>query len=280
MTHNPLRLKKFVVVLLLMLFILPTALHAQDMPPYGDNPEAAQTFSVNGIELYVEIYGEGDPVLVLHGNGGSIADMAFQIAALQEHFQVIAVDTRAQGKSTDSDAPLTYELFASDMVALLDALKIDSAYVVGWSDGGNTGLAMAINYPGRISKLVTMGANTDPGPEAVYDDVRQIVLGALAMEDLPDDARKLTTILAEEPHYSTEQLNSIEIPVLVTAGDHDLIREEETIHIYLSLPHANLLITPGATHLAPVEKPDFVNGVILDFLMNPYEDLDRFYFFQ
>ncbi|MBN1681760.1 MAG: alpha/beta fold hydrolase [Anaerolineae bacterium] len=269
------------VSIVLSLFLFPVVLSAQDSEiPYGDNEEAGAYAEVNDITLYYEIYGEGEPVLVLHGNGASIAANAYQIEALKEHFQVIAVDTRAQGKSTDSDQPLSYVLFASDMVGLLDVLGLESASVVGWSDGGNTGLAMAINYPDRINKLVTMGANFDPGPDAVYDEVRQIVIAALAMEDLPDDARKLTTILVEQPNYTYAELNSITTPTLITAGDHDLIREEHTIDLYLNIPTAYLMIVPGATHRAPVEKPDLLNSVIVDFLQTPYEDIDRFYFFR
>jgi pimeloyl-ACP methyl ester carboxylesterase len=269
-----------VIALIWVALCVPFSASAQTAVDYGSNDAVGQTVSVNGVEIYYEIYGEGQPVLVLHGGGDSIAAMSNQIAALQDQFQVIAVDTRAHGKSTDAaDVPLSYELFASDMVGLLDALEIDSVYVVGFSDGANTGLAMAFLYPDRIEKLVAIGANYAPDNTAVYDEVLAVVNGALALDDLPDAQRKLMTLWVTEPNYTIEQLNSIQIPVLVIAADHDVIREEHTVKLFQSIPQASLFIVPGATHLAPMEKPELIDGVIVDFLTSPYEAPDRFSLF-
>jgi pimeloyl-ACP methyl ester carboxylesterase len=269
------------VALILIALLVPFSASAQTETNYGSNDAVGKTVSVNDVEIYYEVYGEGQPVLVLHGGGDSIAAMSYQIDALVDQFQVIAVDTRAHGKSTDvADVPLTYERFASDMVGLLDALEIDSVYVVGFSDGANTGLAMAFLYPERVEKVVAIGANYSADNTAVYDEVLEIVNGALASEDLPDATRKLMTLWSTEPNFTIEQLNSIAIPVLVIAADHDVIREEHTVKLFQSIPQASLFIVPGATHLAPMEKPDLINGVILDFLTTPYEAPNRFSLFE
>lgn len=270
-----------VVALILVALVVPFSASAQTEAEYGSNDAAGQTVSVNDVEIYYEVYGEGQPVLVLHGGGGSIAEMSNQIAALESEYQVIAVDTRAHGNSTDvADLPLTYEQFASDIVGLLDALEIDSVYVVGFSDGANTGLALAFLYPERIEKLVTIGANFAPDNTAVFQEVLDVVSGALASEDLPDAQRKLMTLWSTEPNYTIEQLNSIAIPVLVIAADHDVIHEEHSVALFQSIPQASLFIVPGATHLAPMEKPDLLDGVILDFLASPYEAPNRFSLFE
>lgn len=137
-------------------------------PPYGHNQAAGKYCQLPGVRLYYETYGQGEPLLLLHGNGGSIRSFSKQIDALAAHFRVIAVDTRAQGQSVDTlTAPLTYSLFATDIKTLLDSLRLPSAHLVGWSDGSDTGLLLAQHYPTYVRKLVTMGANLFPTTEAV-----------------------------------------------------------------------------------------------------------------
>lgn len=118
--------------------------------------------ATRGIKLYYEIYGQGKPLLMIHGNGGSLANFKYQIPYFAKHYKVIAVDSRAQGKSVDSSSTLNYEMMADDMMALLDAMHIDSAYVIGWSDGGINGLLLAIRHPEKVKKLAITGANLRP----------------------------------------------------------------------------------------------------------------------
>ena len=126
---------------------------------YGNNAHTGKYAIVNGIKIYYEEYGKGEPLLLLHGNSCSISLFEKQIPELAKHFHVIAVDTRGQGKSGEDGKRYTYDLFADDMNALLDHMKLDSVNILGWSDGGNTGLIMAMKYPSKVKRLVTMGAN-------------------------------------------------------------------------------------------------------------------------
>jgi pimeloyl-ACP methyl ester carboxylesterase len=103
---------------------------------YGDNAAAGRTFVHDGVRLYFEVYGTGEPLLMVHGNGGSIADMSAQIAHFRRRYRVIAMDSRDQGKSADSPDTLTYEKMTEDLAALLDHLKLSQVNVLGWSDGG------------------------------------------------------------------------------------------------------------------------------------------------
>jgi len=147
--------RSFVTIVLLLLFIPP----AECQIKYGSNAQVGKYADVNGIKVYYEIYGAGEPLLLLHGNSGSIENFVYQIPELSKHFRVIAVDSRAQGKSTDSDKEITYALMASDMSALIDKLNLGSVHVVGWSDGGIVGLELALAHPQQVKKLVTFGAN-------------------------------------------------------------------------------------------------------------------------
>src|SRR5215208_6456222 len=147
---------------------------------YGDNRDAGNFKKINGINLYYEIYGTGKPLIFLHGNGGSIRGARAKIEYFKKYFKVIAIDSRGHGKSIDTTTKqLTYLQMTSDIKVLLDSLNIDSAFVQGQSDGGILGLLLAINFPGKISKLATYGANMFPGKKAVFDEIDNLVLDTL-----------------------------------------------------------------------------------------------------
>ena len=129
-------------------------------------------------DIYYEVYGKGEPLFLLHGNGGNIEAFSREIPELSKHFQIISMDTRAQGKSTDSsNEPLTYKKFADDVKALADELKLKKINILGWSDGGNTGLEFALKYPKNLNKLITSGANVFPNGvgEKMVEDMRNEV---------------------------------------------------------------------------------------------------------
>jgi pimeloyl-ACP methyl ester carboxylesterase len=239
------------------------------LPPYGRNQAAGRYCQLPGVKLYYEIYGSGEPLLLLHGNGESISSFRQQIEAFAAHFQVIAVDTRAQGQSVDTHTkPLTYELFASDMKTLLDSLHLAKANVLGWSDGGNTGLLMALHYPMYVQRLVTMGANLFPTTEAVEaKTLRQSEAGrkALAKKGEVAQARLLTLVLTE-PHMKYEELTTIQAPTLVLAGEKDIIKQAHTRAIAAHIAHAQVMILPSLTHYAPQENPTLFNETVLRFL--------------
>src|ERR1700730_7896915 len=155
------------VLVILIAFCSRDITHAQlpDLKfaiPYGSNQAIGKYADLNGIKMYYEIYGQGKPLLLIHGNGGSIKNMGFQIQYFSRYYRCIIGDSRAHGKSGVGEGRLTYEQMADDWAALLDNLKIDSAYVIGWSDGGILGLLLAIHHPKKVSKLAAMGANLWP----------------------------------------------------------------------------------------------------------------------
>ncbi len=268
--------------------VLPLRAGAQVL--YGSNPKAGHYVPVNGIRLYYEVYGKGHPLLLLHGNGGSILSMRYQIPALAKHFEVIAVDSRAQGMSTDTNSPLTFTLMASDMAGLLDSLHIDGAYVVGWSDGGIIGLKLALDYPRKVAKLVADGANfvadSTALPESMLDEMAATSFSKLSKAAqanirkhsfFPQRAGMIFDQLNEldlkHPNFTLEQLHSIQAPTLVMAGDHDLIKLQHTIKLFRNLPHAQLCIVPGAHHNLLQARHNLANRIIIDFLERPFVDM-------
>ena len=226
---------------------------------------------VNGIDLYYEQYGQGDALLLLHGNAQSVDFLCLQIPFFAQHYQVIAVDTRGHGKSATGDIPFSFELLAADMDALLQHLNIDNAYVVGWSDGGNTGLTMAMQYPHRVKKLVAMGSNIfmdETVVDAALIAEAQQMAQSLADDPTPENQRiaNMVQLTLHHPQHRLEDLQQITCPVLVMAGETDVIKSGHTKQIAANIPKGQLLIAPGETHHYPVRNPAAFNQTVLEFL--------------
>lgn len=240
-------------------------------PRYGSIDSAGHYLKLKDADLYYETYGTGEPLLLLHGNGQSIYAFAKQIPELTKKYKVIAVDTRGQGRSTDqSTGPLSYDQFAEDMKQLLDSLHIPKANVLGWSDGGNTGLIMAIKYPSYINKLAVTGAVLFSTTDAVEGSTLVAVEKAIDEMGNPTDPKlimrkRLFTMLLDEPHIAIESLKTVKAPTLVMAGERDMIKEKHTRLIAKNIPNSKLVIFKGATHYVPVEKIKEFNQTVLQF---------------
>ncbi|PAW92590.1 hypothetical protein CKK33_03390 [Mucilaginibacter sp. MD40] len=239
---------------------------------YGYNTKASGKVKLKDATLYYETYGQGEPLLLLHGNGHEIYAYNFQIKDLAKKFKVIAVDTRGHGKSTDESAgPLTYDLFAEDMRQLMDSLHIKRTNILGWSDGGNTGLIMAVKYPQYVNKLAIMGANlfptTDALPDTVLNEVKQRIAYYKTKTDKASQFKlRLSTLLLQEPHLTFDEIHKIKSPVLVMAGEHDLILEKHTRAIAQNIPKSKLIIFKGASHYAPFEIPKVFTETVIAFM--------------
>lgn len=140
---------------------------SHDTTTYGKNEKVGRYVKTRRINMYYETYGKGEPLLIIHGNGGSIKDFLYQIPYFSKNYKVILADSRAQGRSVDSADSLSYEMMADDLNALLDTLNLDSCYVIGWSDGGINGLLLAMRHPEKVKKLAVTGANLWPDTTAV-----------------------------------------------------------------------------------------------------------------
>jgi len=279
---------KLLLLLLLWLLFAPSLTFAQSKLPtrpaikYGNNPTAGRTFTHEGVKLYYEIYGTGDPLLVVHGNGGSINDLAAQIAHFRKYYKVIAMDSRSQGKSSDSLVKLSYELMADDLAALIDHLNVGPVNVLGWSDGGIEALLLGVRHPTKVKKIAAMAANLNPSEDAIEPEVlawvnSMIAAAPASAKDTPAGRREmaLTQLLLDEPHIDPKSLASITAPTLVLAGDHDVIRDLHTVEIFHHIPNSQLVIFPNSTHMVPFDDPVMFNAAVERFLRTPFVKKDR-----
>lgn len=250
--------------------------------PYGNNKTVGRVYNLRGFGMYAETYGGGQPLLMIHGNGGSITDFVNQISYFSKKYKVIVADSRAQGRSKDEGDSLSYEMMADDYAALLDAMRIDSAFVVGWSDGGINGLLLSVRHPQKVKKLAVTGANLWPDTTAVFNDmIQQFLPEYNALKNRPrttseqKSAWKLLRLMLEEPHISLTSLHNINVPSLIVGGDHDVIKPEHTMLIAQNIPQSYLWILPGSGHSTLLVYRDEFNKKIDDFFGKPYRKIEK-----
>lgn len=249
--------------------------------PYGHNKAAGKYYDIRGFKMYCEVYGQGQPLLIIHGNGGSINDFIYQIPYFSKKYKVIIADSRAQGKSADNGDSLSYEMMADDYSALLDAIKIDSAYVIGWSDGGINALLLAIRHPEKVKKLASTGANLWPDTTAVFKEVIDMVQpqytflkNKSSKNEKEKNGWKLVRLLLDEPHIPVSALQTIKCPALIIGGDHDVIKPLHTMLIAQNIPRSYLWILPASGHSTPIVYKDDFNKIVDRFFSTPYRTFD------
>jgi len=278
----------------LLLFTIVSLLVCSGAEAQAVMLDTAQDHSmkIDDVRLHYKVWGKGEPVLLLHGAMEYWREWERQIPALAKEYKVIAVDTRGHGLSTFTDRELSYELFADDMIQLLSKLNIDSIDVVGFGDGGIIGMAMAMKEPARVHKLIAIGSNISADTNAVYpfvlDKVKRWKYDKMAfylqvkfkdnpnVKLLPIFAQRMQALLLTQPHYTIDDLQKIQCPTLIMAGDHDFIKIQHTEFIYNNLPNGFLSIIPAGTHYCNKEKYQVVNATILDFLRWKAERVMRY----
>ena len=258
---------------LLILWLLSLESFGQAIP-YGNNPAAGKYYDVRGIKLYCEEYGKGKPLLLIHGNGGSMNSFSKTIPYFATHYRVIAVDSRAHGKSVDTGDSLSFEMMADDFAALLTTLRIDSAYVIGWSDGGINALELAMRHPKKVGKLVSTGANLWPDSTALIPSLWKQQQKAYAenrsrtfTNPTEKNDWKVFVLDVLQPNIPLRALHAIRIPSLIVAGDHDLIVTEHTVAIAANIPNAWLWIIPNSGHATLIDHADEFNRKVEVFLL-------------
>ena len=279
-------IKKLLVVIIFSLQLL-TAIGQQKTPVVdtavlGKNNLAGKYINTRGFKLYYETYGQGEPLLIIHGNGGSINNFINQVPYFAKNYQVIIADSRAQGKSTDKGDSLSYEMMTDDLNALLDTLHLNACNVIGWSDGGINGLLLAIHHPEKVKKLAITGANLWPDTTAidpfVYNWAMNLNKPSNKNDTTPQlkNQRKLNYLLAYEPHITIEQLHTIKCPTLVMSGDHDVILPRHSLLIAESIAQSYLWILPNSGHSTPINYKNQFNEVVNDFFTKPYRKIEGY----
>lgn len=228
---------------------------------YGNNSKAGHYVQAGDAKIYYEVYGKGQPMVILHGGiVGSISEMHQFIDSFSKSYQVIAISTRGHGKSEIGSAPVTYEQRANDMMAVINVVTKDSVTLLGFSDGAYTGYKLASMYPARVKKLIAIGAGEQvPGLRKVVFDAKDAMRAdnlfwkqklALMPEPqrLPEFWDKMANFY-NSMVASKELFNSIKCPVLVMAGEQDMNAPLATvIATYQMIPNSQLSIIPNAPH--------------------------------
>lgn len=250
------------------------------LPPTPTLPKAAQSglASVNGVKIWYAMFGRGEPVILLHGGLANANYWGHQVRALQRHYQVIVMESRGHGRSSRNQEPYGYDLMASDVVALLDHLKIRKAAIVGWSDGAIIGLDIAMKHPERVSRLFAFAANSDPS--GVADIASSEVFSAYIarageeykrLSPTPTEYKsfvvEITKMWESQPKWTASDLATIKVPTWIVDGDHDeAIKRDNTEFMAANIPGAGLLIQPQVSHFSFLQDPEQFNEDVLRFL--------------
>jgi pimeloyl-ACP methyl ester carboxylesterase len=273
----------FLLVLALVLAVHP-ALAAERWQTLPPTPAAIPTdrsgdAQVNGISIHYAIYGQGSPVIFLHGGLANTDYWGNQVPSVAAHHTVILMDSRGHGRSTRDGRPYGYDLMADDVTALMDNLKIARADIVGWSDGGILGIDLALRHKERVGKVFAFAANTVTS--GVIDGVeknptfaayieragREYAVHSATPKEYDSFVEQISKMWAEQPNWSDAQLKAIDTPILIVDGDHDeAIKREHTEYIAATIPRAGLLILPNSSHFAFLQDPRQFNFAILHFL--------------
>ena len=267
---------------LLILFACPARAEPQwlNLPPTPGLPSTAQSgyAEINGVKIWYAVFGHGQPVLLLHGGLANSNYWGNLIPALSNDYQVVVMDSRGHGRSSRSSEPLGYDLMASDVLALMDFLKLDKAAIIGWSDGAIIGLDIAIHHPERLTKLFAFAANSDP--DGVADVSQSQVFNAYIArakaeyQNLSPTPAEYDSFMAQvtkmwetQPHFSAENLHGIRTTTWIVDGDHDeAIKRSNTLFMADQIPGSGLLIQPKVSHFSFLQDATQFNADVLHFL--------------
>ncbi len=269
---------------LLAAVAVPGSAAAQSPGRYAD---------VNGMKMYYEVSGSGDPLIVLHGAYMNIPAMGEIIPALARTHTVYALEFQGHGRTTDIDRPITYQNLADDVSALMDSVGLEKADVFGYSVGAEVGLQLVIRHPAKVSRLVAGSPAYDlngwqPAYTAVIPQMTvEMMVGLPFAEEyrklapnpdgFPELARKMIQ-LEKEPMAWEQEVKAISIPVLIITGDADVTTLEHSVALFRllgggvmgdmgkPLAASRLAVLPATSHTAIITQVDLLLGFIEPFL--------------
>lgn len=214
--------------------------------------------SVNNVNIHYEEYGNGKPIILLHGNSETYQIFDKLIIQLKNNYKVYAIDSRCHGES-EKTKEISYELMANDVIAFIKKLNVEKPILYGFSDGGIIGLLIAIKEPDLLSKLIISGANLNPNGMSN---------GMLMISRLIYfiTRNKLYKMMMKEPNISLEELKRIVIPTYVLAGEKDVIKKEHTMLIAENILHSKLKIIPNENHGSYIIHSEKLYEMIKEFI--------------
>jgi len=260
------------------------------MVPAGTHIEA------NGLRIYYEVHGEGEPLLLVHGGTATSQAWASHLPAFTEHFQVFAPDSRGHGRTDNPTGELGYRVMADDAAALVGALGLQRPLVLGYSDGGQIALERGVRYPAGSARALILGGTQFRFSEAYLEATRDLLGIAEGVEvdperlerDQPDFVsylreahghvygpeywkayvRQIASLWLTPLRYTSQDLGAVTDPVLILSGDRDEgVSTDESVELFRLLPNAELAIAPGSDHSFIEAKVDLFDALALDFLL-------------
>ncbi len=251
------------------------------------NPDTQGNVEHKGAQIWYATYGSGSPVILLHGGFGHSGNWSYQISdILAAGHRVILIDSRGHGRSTRDARPYTYELMASDVLAVMNTLHLERAALVGWSDGACIALILADQAPSRVAGAFFFGCNMDPSGLKQINERNPLLhrcLGRHAMDyaelsptpdQFNDFAHAVRIMMTTQPNYTAEDLARVSVPVAIVQAEHDeFIKDEHAEYLARSIPNAKLVILKGVSHFAPLQRPRIFNEPMLAFITEVLPDV-------
>lgn len=232
-----------------------------------------------GARIWYATYGSGSPVILLHGGLGHSGNWGHQIPALiASGYRVIVIDSRGHGRSTRDERPYSYELMAADVTAVMDALQIERAGLVGWSDGACIALILAANAPARAAGVIFFACNMDPSgtKEIEFTPILQRCISrhqrdyerlSATPEQFSALSEAVGLMQSTQPNYTAADLAAINGPVVVVHSEHDeFIKREHAEYLAQTIPNGEFVYLSGVSHFAPLQRPHLFNQTLLVFL--------------
>ncbi len=252
--------------------------HGAALPLVADREERVEH---DGALIWYASYGSGPAVILLHGGLGHSGNWGYQVSALAAAgYRVVTIDSRGHGRSTRDDKPYSYELMASDVVAVMDHLSLDKAALVGWSDGACVALVLASRAPARVAGVFFFACNMDPSGTKEIDASplldrcinrhrKDYAMLSATPGDFDQFVGAVGLMMRTQPNYTKEDLGAIKVPVAIVIGAHDeFIKREHANYLADAIPDSELIILPNVSHFAPLQRPDEFNETALAFIAN------------
>jgi pimeloyl-ACP methyl ester carboxylesterase len=252
---------------------------AQPLPP----TDSVGIIENRGARIWFSTYGSGAPVILLHGGLGHSGNWGYQVQAFMAGgYRAVVIDSRGHGRSTRDQQPYSYELMASDVLAVMNAIDLDRAVLVGWSDGACTAVVLAAKYPERVAGVFYFACNMDPTGVKAFEstptlnrcfarhaaDYKQL---SATPQQFDEFVKDVSLMQRTQPNYSAEDLANITVPVRIVQSEKDeFILREHAEYLAQTMPRASFLLLPGVSHFAPLQRPAQFNKTMLAFVDEVY----------
>ena len=233
----------------------------------------------DGARIWYSAYGVGVPVILLHGGLGHSGNWGYQVPALTANgYRAVVIDSRGHGRSTRDGRPYSYELMASDVLAVMNALHFDRVALVGWSDGACTAMILAAKYPARIAGVFFFACNMDPTGVKPFEPTPALQRCFLrhtedykrlsaTPEQFKDFVEDVGLMQRTQPNYSAQDLAKISVPVRIGQSERDeFIKRQHAEYLARTIPSASFILLDSVSHFAPLQRPDQFNTAMLAFV--------------